>query len=385
MPDNQGAAHFLVVDGNPGSSAFHTVVADILIEPQLVGLIGAGADSYAVPVYIAVNPILNRAYVYVNDSQSFDKYLLATVDLTSRELLAMQLVPFADPGWGPLIINASANRIYVRSAAETIVIEDRIPHASATEAGAPGQPVVASFPQASIEFSSVTAGGVTQVQQVQPADLDVALPGGYVIDGALAYEITTTASVSAPITLCFYVPLTDDSASRQVRTSCNLPLEPDSGGTRYPCRFVDRSRPSPARDRQRGAHRGARRHRMAAATPWARHSGIISPHRRASMTQRISLLLSRSRDGHLNDDESVDSGKVSRVARVDRQVVREGSGGDQSIKRASVRLASGPTQRQRHTRERSSGLCVERQCLEIGFCLLHVRLARCTFVVARGQ
>jgi hypothetical protein len=59
----------------------------------------------------------------------------------------------------------------------------------------------------------VNAGGVTQVEQVQPSDINASLPGGYVIDGAFAYDITTTASVTGPITLCFYAPASDDPAA----------------------------------------------------------------------------------------------------------------------------------------------------------------------------
>jgi hypothetical protein len=210
-PDSLGA-HLLIVDGDRHSSTFHTVLAEILIEPQMVGLSGVGIDSHAIPVSLAMNPTLNRAYVSVNDFSSL-KYLIATIDLTSRQRLAMQLVPFTDFGWGaPPVVNTRANRLYVRSGSETLVLEDRIPHESVTEPGTPGQPVTAEFPQASIAFSTVNASGVTQVEQVQPSDINASLPGGYVIDGAFAYEITTTASVTGPITLCFYAPASDDPA-----------------------------------------------------------------------------------------------------------------------------------------------------------------------------
>ncbi len=67
-----------------------------------------------------------------------------------------------------------------------------------------GSNVNASAGAVNVSFSNVTANGTTTITPISPASAGV-LPGGYVI-GTQAYEITTTASVSPPIQVCFSVP-----------------------------------------------------------------------------------------------------------------------------------------------------------------------------------
>ena len=58
----------------------------------------------------------------------------------------------------------------------------------------------------SITFSSIATGGTTTAVPINPADAGT-LPGGYSLGaGFPAYEITTTATFTAPITVCLQVP-----------------------------------------------------------------------------------------------------------------------------------------------------------------------------------
>ena len=51
------------------------------------------------------------------------------------------------------------------------------------------------------------------MRPIVQSGIDASLPGAYIIDGAFAYEIRTTASVSGPITLCFYASAAADPAA----------------------------------------------------------------------------------------------------------------------------------------------------------------------------
>jgi len=56
-----------------------------------------------------------------------------------------------------------------------------------------------------ITFSGVSTAGTTTVTQIPPSSAGTA-PNGFVL-GGLAYEITTTAAYTAPVTICFNVPM----------------------------------------------------------------------------------------------------------------------------------------------------------------------------------
>lgn len=58
----------------------------------------------------------------------------------------------------------------------------------------------------SLSFSNVGTAGTTSVIPINPSSAG-SLPGGFAIDGAsIAFDVTTTASYTAPITVCFSVP-----------------------------------------------------------------------------------------------------------------------------------------------------------------------------------
>ena len=87
----------------------------------------------------------------------------------------------------------------------------------------------------SLTFTTVTSAGMTSVFGVDPARLP-ALPRGYVLLNGLAYQVTTTATITGTITICFNVPWVADAGTfATVRV-----LQVDDG------RFVDRTILAPA-------------------------------------------------------------------------------------------------------------------------------------------
>lgn len=63
---------------------------------------------------------------------------------------------------------------------------------------------------ATIGFSQVTAAGMTTIALIDPNTAGT-LPGGYAISGtSLAYQLTTTASITPPIDVCFNLPTIND-------------------------------------------------------------------------------------------------------------------------------------------------------------------------------
>ena len=58
-------------------------------------------------------------------------------------------------------------------------------------------------PVAEISFSDVIGAGTVTTTAIEAAVTPLDVPGQFSLDGALAYDITTTASVNGPINLCF--------------------------------------------------------------------------------------------------------------------------------------------------------------------------------------
>jgi hypothetical protein len=72
---------------------------------------------------------------------------------------------------------------------------------------------VTETPQATMQFSQVSSPGNVTVERIEPTDLPTSLPGQFTIEGGLAYDITTTASVQGPITICFNASRVSDPAA----------------------------------------------------------------------------------------------------------------------------------------------------------------------------
>jgi len=88
-----------------------------------------------------------------------------------------------------------------------------------------------------LTFSQVTTEGTTSLSLIEPATAG-SLPTGYQIAGAdLAFEISTTAGYTSPVTIAFHVPFLDDATFAQLRVLHN------EGGI-----LVDRTATTPAPD-----------------------------------------------------------------------------------------------------------------------------------------
>jgi hypothetical protein len=109
-----------------------------------------------------------------------------------------------------LAVNPVNGRIYLTSCGDIAVYHDPVVRQETTAAGSG---VNVSVPEVSITFSGVTAPGETAVESIAAASLDVQLPGQFSLTGALAYEISTTASVTPPIVLCFDASSISDEAT----------------------------------------------------------------------------------------------------------------------------------------------------------------------------
>ena len=67
----------------------------------------------------------------------------------------------------------------------------------------PGTAVAFAAGTASVTFATVTSPGTTTMTPIDPASLNLGVPGAFQISGSVqAYEIHTTAGVSAPIQVC---------------------------------------------------------------------------------------------------------------------------------------------------------------------------------------
>lgn len=75
----------------------------------------------------------------------------------------------------------------------------------------PGSNVTVQSNGATITFAGVTQAGYTTVTPIDPGQAGQ-LPGGFAIVGDLAFEISTTATVSGPITVCLTASSVNDPA-----------------------------------------------------------------------------------------------------------------------------------------------------------------------------
>ena len=103
--------------------------------------------------------------------------------------VASPVVPTNPPSW------QGSSTIFVSHLDTTIAAGNTTPGANVG--------VAASDPATTVTFGSVTGGGTTTLQPVDPNALNLTLPGGFAISNSVvAYEIHTTATVGGPITVC---------------------------------------------------------------------------------------------------------------------------------------------------------------------------------------
>jgi len=79
-----------------------------------------------------------------------------------------------------------------------------------------------------------------------------------------------------------------------------------------------------------------------------------------------------------NHIQPIDSFEVAWIAREHRQAMRQGSCRNHRVVRARSCLATGSTQRVRHSSKHSGRRRVQRQRFEVRFSLLKVRLPGCS-------
>ncbi len=61
-----------------------------------------------------------------------------------------------------------------------------------------------------LTFDNVSSPGVTAIQPISDPEQAGTIPGGFSVSGSIAFEISTTATFSGPITSCLSVPTVDD-------------------------------------------------------------------------------------------------------------------------------------------------------------------------------
>ena len=159
-----------------------------------------------------VNPITGLVHVTLNHWSSLDTFL-AAVDFSTSSLASLiRLQTAVDPAredMGGLKINPNTGRLYLMSVGEgPIVILDRPSYATPTNAAS--GPVTTTTKEVALTFDSVTSSGTTTITQVDPTVLPLQVPGQFTVSGALAYEISTTSTVTGTIRPCFNVSSIDD-------------------------------------------------------------------------------------------------------------------------------------------------------------------------------
>ena len=76
------------------------------------------------------------------------------------------------------------------------------PGASTTSAGSN---VSVQADQVQLTFSSVTSAGTTSATAIDPSSVGQ-IPGGFAVSGSVAYQLSSTATFSGPVTIAFTVP-----------------------------------------------------------------------------------------------------------------------------------------------------------------------------------
>lgn len=200
-----------VFDADPGSTTLDQELAMI----QLPGF-STPEDDYTWPTGLAIDESRQLLYARTADWQSnyLGRSVLTTVDLQGGTAIGISLLPPADQndGWGRVGVNPITGRIYVTSSRNvTTVLEGARETTLSTETSA--VPVTVASGQVSLTFAAVSDPGETTVTQIDPATLNTMLPGGFTLEGGPAFEILTTATVTAPIQVCFDASWVTDEAT----------------------------------------------------------------------------------------------------------------------------------------------------------------------------
>jgi hypothetical protein len=165
------------------------------------------ADTYYFfqPLSVAVNPAAGRLYVKTSDYYCAVNCGAAinVFDTTTRALLSLTMLGHQlDETAGLLKASPANGDIYV-AGSNGWVLKDTLTHSAEVRADAQIRPVTVDLTAVSLTFSDITAGGAATATLLDPLNANLTLPGQFSIEGATAYEISTTATYATPITLCF--------------------------------------------------------------------------------------------------------------------------------------------------------------------------------------
>lgn len=203
-----------VFDGRRDSPAFGTFLTAFRLPEDLSGTRGVTG--------LAVNPVTNVVYAQTADVRGFGSYIMVELwglDGSSGEVLSeIWLEPYQldlrrNFDGGKIAINPGINRIYVVGDRVISVVEDRPAATLPIGEDAMASPVTVATPAAQVTFADVVLGGTLNVQAIDVSVAGIPAAGQFKLTEAIGFEISTTATVTAPFTVCLNAShVTDPSA-----------------------------------------------------------------------------------------------------------------------------------------------------------------------------
>lgn len=224
------------IDGDRNSASFGSVIDTIShADMHLVPLYGVAANATVFHPF-DIDPDRQRAYVWISSFWCGQTPWLAVIDLSNKQMLSMTVLPN-----DPFNCQGGANAVQVSPFSHQVFLFDPYAYGAGwvrdtsttsveTMAGASQQPVTVLLPGVSLTFSGVVADGTTTATTMDPASLNLTMPGVFALQGT-GFDLTTSATVTSPITLCF-----NESSVRDPITFAGLHVMHGEGGT-----WVDRT------------------------------------------------------------------------------------------------------------------------------------------------
>jgi len=202
-----------VIDADPASPQVNTVIQKIPVAPL---------GSFV--INLALNPARGLLYAVVGSCNQFLSYdddcrvaqpypgafgALLSVDLASRALastrpLDLSFLPYinADNDQGMVALPALDRVVTIPGFNHPLkFFSDPQPSTAPVPASTSAPPVTVGI--TSVDFDAVTQGGTVQVQAIDPASLDLTLPGQFAINGGAGFEVSTTATFTGSVGICF--------------------------------------------------------------------------------------------------------------------------------------------------------------------------------------
>jgi hypothetical protein len=213
LAPRSGAAYVFVRSGTSWSQQAYLKASNTKADDQFGASIAISGDMVVVG---ASDPVQrgngeNAAYAFVRSGTSWSQraYLVGSnteaVDNFGRSAAisgdtVVVGAPFENSSATGVDGDGSDNSANVAGAAYVFTIPNTLP----------GTNVTVQSGDTTITFDNVSTAGTTTVTPIDPNDAGT-LPGGFALTTPpLAFEIQTTATVSGPITICFYVPSVND-------------------------------------------------------------------------------------------------------------------------------------------------------------------------------